>query len=119
MRQDIKDLLADMKKSRRVSLVISALVLGIFPKAKAGDGVFVACERKNNFPLQARVYHQRGGMEIHWATGMINKLTIVDFEKSVYKDQYGSPWGKISAGLNAIKLKQGDYLYDCKILDRF
>lgn len=112
-------LLAAMDKSIRTALLISCLILGISPWAKAGDGVFVSCERKNNYPLQARIYHQRGGKVIYWATGLVNKLAIADFEKSVYKDQYGSIWSEASGGLNAIKLKQGDYVFSCRILDRF
>ena len=108
-----------MDKLIRASLAISFFILGVFLEVKAGDGVFVSCDRKNNYPLQARIYHQRGGMEIHWATGVVNKLAITDFEKSVYKDQYGSIWREVSGGLNDIKLKQGDYVYSCRILDRF
>ena len=112
-------LLAAMGKLFRTALLISFLILGISQWAKAGDGVFVSCERKNNYPLQARIYHQRGGKEIHWATGVVNKLAIVDLEKSVYKDQYGSIWREASGGLNAINIKQGEYIYSCRILDRF
>ena len=108
-----------MDKLIRASLAISFFILGVSLEVKAGDGVFVSCDRKNNYPLQARIYHQRGGMEIHWATGVVNKLAITDFEKSVYKDQYGSIWREVSGGLNDIKLKQGDYVYSCRILDRF
>ena len=108
-----------MDKLIRASLAISFFILGVSLEVKAGDGVFVSCDRKNNYPLQARIYHQRGGMEIHWATGVVNKLAITDFEKSVYKDQYGSIWREASGGLNDIKLKQGDYVYSCRILDRF
>ena len=108
-----------MDKLIRASLAISFFILGVSLEVKAGDGVFVSCDRKNSHPLQARIYHQRGGMEIHWATGVVNKLAITDFEKSVYKDQYGSIWREASGGLNAIKLKQGDYVYSCRILDRF
>ncbi len=108
-----------MHKLIRASLVILFFVLGVFREVKAGDGVFVSCDRKNNYPLQARIYHQRGGKEIHWATGVVNKLAIVDFDKSVYEDQYGSIWSELSGGLNAIKLKQGDYVFSCRILDRF
>ena len=108
-----------MNKLIRASLAISFFILGVSLQVKAGDGVFVSCDRKNSYPLQARIYHQRGGMEIHWATGVVNKLAITDFEKSVYKDQYGSIWREVSGGLNDIKLKQGDYVYSCRILDRF
>ena len=108
-----------MDKLIRASLAISFFILGVSLEVKAGDGVFVSCDRKNSYPLQARIYHQRGGMEIHWATGVVNKLAIVDFEKSVYKDQYGSSWSEVSAGFDAIKLKRNDYTYSCKILDRF
>ena len=108
-----------MDKLIRASLAISFFILGVSLEVKAGDGVFVSCDRKNNYPLQARIYHQRGGMEIYWATGVVNKLAITDFEKSVYKDQYGSIWREASGGLNDIKLKQGDYVYSCRILDRF
>ena len=112
-------LLAAMGKSIRTALLTSFLILGISPGARAGDGVLVSCEWENKYPLQARIYHQRGGKEIHWATGVVNKLAITDFEKSVYKDQYGSIWSEASGGLNAIKLKQDDYIYSCRILDRF
>ena len=108
-----------MDKLIRASLAISFFILGVSLEVKAGDGVFVSCDRKNNYPLQARIYHQRGGMEIHWATGVVNKLAITDFKKSVYKDQYGSIWREASGGLNDIKLKHGDYVYSCRILDRF
>ena len=108
-----------MDKLIRASLAISFFILGVSLEVKAGDGVFVSCDRKNNYPLQARIYHQRGGKEIYWATGVVNKLAIVDFEKSVYKDQYGSTWSEVSAGFDAIKLKRNDYTYSCKILDRF
>ena len=112
-------LLVLMDKLIRASLAISFFVLGVSLEVKAGDGVFVSCDRKNNYPLQARIYHQRGGIEIYWATGVVNKLAIADFEKSVYKDQNGLVWSEASVGLNDIKLKQGDYVYSCRILDRF
>ena len=108
-----------MDKLIRASLAISFFILGVSLEVKAGDGVFVSCDRKNNYPLQARIYHQRGGIEIHWATGVVNKLAITDFEKSVYKDQNGLVWSEASGGLNAIKLQQDDDVYSCRILDRF
>ena len=108
-----------MHKLIRAFLVISFFILGVSREVKAGAGVFVSCDRKNNYPLQARIYHQRGGKEIHWATGVVNKLDVADFEKSVYKDQYGMVWSEALVNLNAIKLKQGDHVYSCKILDRF
>ena len=108
-----------MNKLIRASLAISFFILGVSLEVKAGDGVFVSCDRKNNYPLQARIYHQRGGMEIHWATGVVNKLAIADFEKSVYKDQNGLVWSEASGGLNHIKLQQDDDVYSCRVLDRF
>ena len=108
-----------MDKLIRASLAISFFILGVSLEVKAGDGVFVSCDRKNNYPLQARIYHQRGGMEIHWATGVVNKLAIADFEKSVYKDQNGLVWSEASGGLNDIKLQQDDDVYSCRVLDRF
>ena len=108
-----------MDKLFRASLAISFFILGVSLEVKAGDGVFVSCDRKNSYPLQARIYHQRGGMEIHWATGVVNKLAIADFEKSVYKDQNGLVWSEASGGLNDIKLQQDDDVYSCRVLDRF
>ena len=116
---DLSALFFLMHKLIRAFFVISFFILGVSREVKAGAGVFVSCDRKNNYPLQARIYHQRGGKEIHWATGVVNKLDITDFEKSVYKDQYGMVWSEALVSLNAIKLKQGDHVYSCKILDRF
>ena len=100
-------------------LIVSIVAFGTTSIAKAGDGFFVNCERKDNYPLQARIYHQRGGMEIHWASGMVNRLSIVNFDNSIYKDQHGSAWSEQSTGLNKFMLKRNDFTYNCSILDRF
>ena len=113
--------------SRRSCIAMSKLnkslflifVLGVFPVARAGSGIFVTCERKDNHPLQARMYHQRGGMVIHWASGMVNKLSIVNFENSIYKDQHGGTWVEQSNGLDKLILKRNNFSYNCSILVRF
>ena len=108
-----------MSKLNRALFVILTFVLGSSPHARAGNGIFVTCERKDSYPLQARIYHQRGGMVIHWASGMVNKLSIINFDNSIYKDQQGGTWIKQSNGLNKFILKRNYFSYNCSILDRF